>query len=96
MTGRLNAKVVTIAAFLLIGVSAAIGVAILLLTGGTEPTPITQSQAVTIGEPVSKELAAGEASTVVHESGHGSKFLLARPLSRPPYPLPKWNPQIAP
>ena len=69
MTTKVNAKVVIAAALVLIGVSIAIGVAVVLFTGSSEPAPGITIEGVLIGESVSIEIPAQEAATVTHESG---------------------------
>ena len=69
MTTKVNAKVVIAAALVVIGVSIAIGVAVVLLTGSSEPAPGITIKGVLIGESVSIEIPAQEAATVTHESG---------------------------
>ena len=61
--------IVAAAALVVIGVSIAIGVAVVLFTGSSEPAPGITIEGVLIGEPVSIELPAREAATVTHESG---------------------------
>ena len=69
MTTKVNAKVVIAAALVIIGVSIAIGVAVVLFTGSSEPAPGITIEGVLIGESVSIEIPAQEAATVTHESG---------------------------
>ena len=69
MTARTSPKVVILVASVIVGVSAAIGLAVVLLTGESEPDPETAIQGILIGEPVSIEIPAQEATTVTHESG---------------------------
>ena len=54
MTAKMNLKVVIPVALVIVGVSAVIGVVLMLLAGDSE----TEFRAVTIGEPVSIELPA--------------------------------------
>ena len=65
----MNLKVAILVASVIVGVSAVIGAALLLLTGESETAPETEFRAVTIGEPVAIELPAEKAATVTHESG---------------------------
>ena len=69
MTTKVNAKVVIAAALVIVGVSIAIGVAVVLFTGSSEPAPGITIEGVLIGESVSIEIPAQEAATVTHESG---------------------------
>ena len=69
MTAKMNLKIVILVASIIVGVSAVIGVALMLLTGESETAPETEFRAVIIGEPVSIELPAEEAATVTHDSG---------------------------
>ena len=65
MTARMNPRVVILIVSIAVGLLAAIGLAVFLLTGRSETT----IQGAIIGEPVSIELPVAESATVTHESG---------------------------